>query len=136
IVHLTGNVESDIDRDLAAELAKGIEGVVEVDNDLEIAADARDAAAPSSSSDSDRSFGVWFDDATTTATVKSRLLANPNTGGLQIDVDTRGDVVTLTGEVGSEEEKALAEELARNTGDVKDVRNQLIVREMVAKETT
>lgn len=136
IVHLTGNVESDIDRDLAAELAKGIEGVVEVDNDLEIAADARDAAAPSSSSDSDRSFGVWLDDATTTATVKSRLLANPNTGGLQIDVDTRGDVVTLTGEVGSEEEKALAEELARNTGDVKDVRNQLIVREMVAKETT
>ena len=136
IVHLTGNVESDIDRDLAAELAKGIEGVVEVDNDLEISADARDAAAPSSSSDSDRSFGVWLDDATTTATVKSRLLANPNTGGLQIDVDTRGDVVTLTGEVGSEEEKALAEELARNTGDVKDVRNQLIVREMVAKETT
>jgi osmotically-inducible protein OsmY len=138
IVHLTGDVESDIDRDLAAELAKGIEGVVEVDNDLEIAADARDAAAPSSSSssDSDRSFGVWIDDATTTATVKSRLLANPNTGGLQIDVDTRGDVVTLTGEVGSAEEKALAEELARNTGDVKDVRNQLIVREMVATETT
>jgi osmotically-inducible protein OsmY len=59
--------------------------------------------------------------------VKSRLLANPNTDGLQIDVDTRGDVVTLTGEVGSAEEKALAEELVRNTGDVQDVRNQLIV---------
>jgi osmotically-inducible protein OsmY len=131
IVHLTGDVESDIDRDLAAELAKGIEGVVEVDNDLEIAADARDAAERSSGSDSsgsDRSFGVWIDDATTTATVKSRLLGNPNTDGLQIDVDTRGDVVTLTGEVGSAEEKALAEELARNTGDVKDVRNQLVVR--------
>jgi osmotically-inducible protein OsmY len=132
IVHLTGDVESDIDRDLAAELAKGIEGVVEVDNDLEIAADARDAAERSSGSDSsgsDRSFGVWIDDATTTATVKSRLLGNPNTDGLQIDVDTRGDVVTLTGEVGSAEEKALAEELARNTGDVKDVRNQLVVRD-------
>src|SRR3970282_1932186 len=92
IVHLTGDVESDIDRDLAAELAKGIEGVVEVDEELEIVADSRHAVAPSSSSDSARSCGVWIDDATPAATVKSRLLANPNTGGLQIDVDTRGDV--------------------------------------------
>jgi osmotically-inducible protein OsmY len=60
--------------------------------------------------------------------VKTKLLNNPNTGGLQIDVDTRGDVVTLSGEVGSAEESALAEGLARNTGDVKDVRNQLVVR--------
>ena len=47
---------------------------------------------------------------------------------MQIDVDTRGDVVTLSGEVVSAEEKALAEELTRSTGDVKDVRNQLVVR--------
>jgi len=76
----------------------------------------------------DRSFGAWIDDATTTASVKSRLLGNPNTAGMQIDVDTRGDVVTLSGEVVSAEEKALAEEMARSTGDVKDVRNQLVVR--------
>jgi osmotically-inducible protein OsmY len=126
IVHLTGTVESDIDRDLAGELAQGIEGVVEVDNDLEIAADAKDAAARERGSE--RSFGTWIDDATTTATVKSSLLANPNTEGLEIDVDTLGDVVTLTGEVASAEEKALAEEITRNTGDVKDVRNQLVVR--------
>ena len=42
-------------------------------------------------------------------------------------VDTRGDVVTLSGEVASAEEKQLAEELARNTGDVKQVHNQLVV---------
>ena len=125
VVHLTGNVETDIDRDLAGELAKGIEGVVEVDNDLQIDAKAREAAAKAQP---ERSFGVWIDDATTTASVKSKLLGNPNTQGLQIDVDTRGDVVTLSGEVGSAEEKALAEELARNTGDVKDVRNQLVVK--------
>jgi osmotically-inducible protein OsmY len=125
-VHLTGMVESDIDRDLAGELAEGIEGVVDVENELVIAPDAREAAEREQ--DGDRSFGVWIDDATTTATVKSSLLANPNTEGLQIDVDTRGDVVTLTGEVDTAEEKALAEELTRNTGDVKDVRNQLVVR--------
>ena len=124
IVHLTGNVQADIDRDLAGELAKNIDGVVEVDNNLTIVADAR--ATPKEGED--RSFGAWIDDATTTASVKSKLMGNPNTKGMQIDVDTRGDVVTLSGEVASSEEKSLAEELTRNTGDVKEVRNQLVVR--------
>ncbi len=124
IVHLTGKVQADIDRDLAGELAKSIDGVVEVDNKLTIVADAR---VPSKEGE-DRSFGAWIDDATTTASVKSKLMGNANTKGMQIDVDTRGDVVTLSGEVASGEEKALAEELARNTGDVKNVRNQLVVR--------
>lgn len=124
IVRLTGSVDSDIDRDLAGELAKNVEGVVEVNNGLVIAAGARTPRAEGE----DRSFGAWIDDATTTASVKSRLLGNSNTAGMQIDVDTRGDVVTLSGEVVSAEEKALAEEIARSTGDVKDVRNQLVVR--------
>ena len=124
IVQLTGNVHSDIDRDLAGELAKNVEGVVEVNNELLIVAGAHRPPAEGE----DRSFGAWIDDATTTASVKSRLLGNTNTAGMQIDVDTRGDVVTLSGEVVSAEEKALAEEMARSTGDVKDVRNQLVVR--------
>ena len=118
VVQLTGKVSSDIDRDLAGELAKGIEGVVDVNNDLQVVARTGDTAATAVGS-GDRSFGAWIDDATTTASVKSKLLGNPNTEGLQIDVDTRGDVVTLSGEVASAEEKALAEELTRNTGDVK-----------------
>lgn len=125
-VHLTGTVQSDIQRDLAGELAEGIDGVTKVDNDLKVAADAR--RSPARARSGERTFGEWFDDATTTAAVKSELLANANTKGLQIDVDTRADVVTLAGEVGSAEEKQLAEQLARNTGDVKDVRNRLTVR--------
>jgi len=122
-VHLTGKVESDIDSDLAEELAKGVEGVVSVDNDLVIEAKARKASTDANT----RPFDVWVDDATTTAMVKSKLLANPNTKGLQVDVDTRGDIVTLSGSVATNEEKQLAEQLARNSGDVKDVRNQLTV---------
>lgn len=125
VVRLTGRVESDIDRDLAGELAKGIDGVVSVDNDLVVADRSR---AEHGDSDVDRPLSVRVDDATTTAAVKTKLLANANTDGLEIDVDTRGDVVTLTGTVGSAEEKQLAEQLARNTDDVKDVRNQLVVR--------
>jgi osmotically-inducible protein OsmY len=127
MVHLTGMVESDIDRDLAGEIAEGIDGVVEVHNDLKVEASAPQATATRVSKDGKRSFGTWVDDATTTAAVKSRLVGNSNTKGLQIDVDTRGDVVTLSGQVGSAEEKQLAEEIARNTGDVEDVVNQLVV---------
>ena len=129
VVHLTGSVESDIDHDLAGELAKGIDGVVEVDNDLQV--DARSSAAQQASNDPSakkESFGTWVDDATTSAAVKSKLIANPNTKALKIHVETRGDVVTLSGQVASSEESKLAEEIARNTGDVKDVDNQLVVR--------
>jgi hyperosmotically inducible periplasmic protein len=126
VVRLTGAVSSDVDRILAGELAKGIDGVTEVHNILLLALPGRDAALPATAAD--RSFGVWIDDATTTASVKTKLLSDPNTDGLRIDVDTRRDVVTLSGEVASAEESALAEELARNTGAVKSVRNELVVR--------
>ena len=123
-VHLTGKVESAIDRDLAGELAKGIDGVVSVKNDLVVAEHSR---VPVAQGDH-RPFGEWVEDATTTARVKTKLLTDKNIAGLKINVDTKGDVVTLAGEVGSSEQKQLAEQLARNTGDVKDVHNQLVIR--------
>jgi hyperosmotically inducible protein len=144
-VHLTGTVDSDIDRDLATELAKGVEGVVSVDNDLVVKSGTRTAphAATTNTRTTDttttrttdngsaanggRPFGVWVDDATTTAMVKSKLLADPNIKGTKIDVDTRSDVVTLSGTVGSKEQKELAGKIAKNTGDVKQVKNQLVV---------
>jgi hyperosmotically inducible protein len=126
-VHLTGAVPTDIDRDLAGELAKGVEGVASVDNDLVVDATARQGAERDASSGRKRNFGSWVDDATTTAAVKTRLIGNGSTKGLQIDVDTRDDVVTLSGRVSTEEEKALAGEIARNSSDVADVHNDLVV---------
>jgi len=123
-VHLTGKVESNIDRDLAGELAKGIDGVVSVKNDLVVAEHSRVTATAGDH----RPFGEWVEDATTTARVKTKLLTDRNIAGLKINVDTDRDVVTLAGEVASAEEKQLAEQLARNTGDVKDVHNQLVIR--------
>ena len=129
IVMLTGMVETDIDRDLAGELAKRTEGVVEVKNEIKVEPlTAEQAVARSAEVHAgDRGFFRWVDDATTTAAVKSKLVGNDNTMGLQIDVDTRGDVVTLSGRVASEQESQLAEEIARNTGDVRDVRNELVI---------
>lgn len=131
VVHLTGTVDSNIDRDLAGELAKGVDGVTSVKNDLVVKTGSSQASAKSKGSGSSRTFGEFVDDATTTAMVKSKLLADPNVKGLKIDVDTRGDVVTLTGKVGSAEQKQLAEKLAQNTSDVKSVKNQLVIDKTV-----
>jgi len=126
VVHLTGIVKDNIDRDLAGEVARGVDGVVKVDNDLTVDRDRANTAANAHAAQH-RDFGSWVDDATTTARVKSRLLGNANTEGLKIDVDTKDDVVTLSGRVKSSQEKSLAEEIARNTGDVESVRNNLVV---------
>jgi osmotically-inducible protein OsmY len=129
VVHLTGTVESNIDRDLAGELAKGIDGVTSVKNDLVVKAGSSQAG--NKGGGTSRTFGQYVDDATTTAMVKTKLLADSNVKGLKIGVETTGDVVTLTGKVGSAEQKQLAEKIARNTGDVKSVKNELVIDKSV-----
>ena len=66
-------------------------------------------------------------DAATTAAVKTKLLGDTKTPGLNIDVDTKDNVVTLTGTVKSAEEKAEAIRLAKNTTGVKRVVDKLTV---------
>jgi len=127
VVHLTGVVRDDIDRDLATEVVKGLDGVVEVKNDLTLDRAKAEASMAERQQSGRRDFGSWVDDATTTAMVKSRLVANENLHGLKIDVDTRDDVVTLSGRVGSSKERELAEQIAGNVGDVEKVRNNLVV---------
>lgn len=125
VVQLSGTVESDIDRDLAEQIALSVEGVAEVENDIEVSADA----GAEGSGESSGAFMQAVNDATTTAVVKSKLLANGNTGGLQIDVDTKNGVVQLSGKVGSSEEKDLAERIAMNTDGVSEVNSQLQLEE-------
>lgn len=64
-------------------------------------------------------------DATVTARVKAKLLADGITG---TTVDTTDGVVTLAGSVAGDEQKAKAERDARETEGVKDVKNELIVK--------
>lgn len=118
VVTLRGKVESSVERDLATELARSIEGVREVRNELAIDPNSAGQAR-------DQSFTSKVNDANITAKVKSQLLWNRNTHGMNIDVDTRGGVVTLNGTVKSSSESELAELIARNTSDVAKVNNQL-----------
>jgi hypothetical protein len=62
-----------------------------------------------------------------TTAVKTKLAADERTSAMKIDVDTSEKVVTLTGTVRSEAEKAAAEQVAKNTEGVTSVVNRLTV---------
>lgn len=68
-----------------------------------------------------------LDDATVTAKVKARLMADPDVAALHIDVDTVDGKVTLNGKVSSIDERAEAEKLAFHTEGVKSVVNLIEV---------
>jgi hyperosmotically inducible protein len=72
-----------------------------------------------------KSAGPAINDASITAKIKAKILADNITG---TTVDTTNGVVTLTGSVGNDEEKAKAEKHAKETEGVQSVRNELVVR--------
>lgn len=122
---ITGVVDNEAEKDLAEELAKGIEGIREVENNLLI--------KPGTEGKEERGqFMRMVSDATITARVKSRLLWNENTHGLNINVNTKNGYVTLDGSVDSEVEADLAEQIARNTKGVKRVESRLTVKSEAA----
>ncbi len=74
-----------------------------------------------------RSFKENWRDTTVTSKVKWRMARDKDVQAHNIDVDTWRGVVTLTGRAASEGEKSKAEEIAKNTKNVKEVRNYLDV---------
>jgi hyperosmotically inducible periplasmic protein len=121
---LTGTVEEDISKDLAKQIALGVDGIKQVDNQIVVKADYE----PPKRSADERGFGDVIDDATITAAVKSKLTWSRHTEGLSTTVETKRGKVTLQGSADSAEAKALATSLARNTRGVTAVDNQLVIK--------
>jgi len=67
-------------------------------------------------------------DAAITGSVKTALIAEPNLKALQIDVDTKGGVVTLNGTVDSPANKARALEVAQSVTGVVSVVDNLSMK--------
>jgi hyperosmotically inducible protein len=65
------------------------------------------------------------DDSATTAKLKAKLAGDSQTSAIKIDVATDRGIVTLSGTVPTETERARADELARNTEGVKRVVNDI-----------
>ena len=75
-----------------------------------------------------RTAGQNVDDATITASVKSKLVADKASNLTRVDVDTTNRVVSLNGVVESPEHRRRAEELAMQVSGVRRVDNNLQVQ--------
>lgn len=125
---LTGKVAEDVGKDLAKQIALGVNGITKVDNQIVVTSDYE---APKASTD--RTFGEFIDDASITAAVKSKLLWSKHAEGMSADVDTRRGKVTLRGTADTAAQKEAAGRLARNTKGVMSVDNRI---EVETKKTT
>lgn len=114
---LSGVVENEVDRELAAQLAGDVQGITAVDNQLKVDEQLAERMP------SRQALAQRFDDATLTATIKSKLLWNASTRDLNGSVESRDGVVTLKGKATTAEAKQLAGTLAANTEGVYQVNN-------------
>jgi osmotically-inducible protein OsmY len=121
---LTGNVEEGVSKDLAKQIALGVEGIKSVDNQIVVQSDY---APPKRSSA--QTYGESMDDAGISAAVKSKLVWSRYTDGMTTEVETKSGKVTLRGTTDSGASKELAKSLAMNTRGVLSVDNQLVVKE-------
>ena len=119
VITLSGKVPSLVEKEFAEKLSIATDGVAKVENKLEI-----DEAMNSVQK---TSFRQKVRDATTTAAVKTNLIANKNTHGFSVDVDTTGNTVTLSGNVATEAEKELVERIAYTSPEVREIKNNLVV---------
>jgi hyperosmotically inducible protein len=132
VVLLKGNARNLGDHLTAVLLVNEIDGVRRIGSEVrsqDVLVDAdlwkeRNIAVGGSTPRSTRSAA---DDLYTTSMVKLRLLADPTTPALDINVDTRRGVVTLFGIVPSESIRSAAVSAAATAAGVTSVKNNLLV---------
>jgi len=116
---LTGTVDSSVEKELAERIALSVEGVTSVDNRLVI---------EESVARNQNKFFQNVEDATTAASVYTKLLGNRNLNVDALRVISNNGKIKLEGSVGTDSEKDLAEMVAADTTGVRDVDNTLTVR--------
>lgn len=111
-VMLRGKVDSDEAKKAAAEVAKGVDGVKSVKNDLQVVAPSiREAVEEKDDNITDR--------------VKEEIKKDQHLKDADISVKTNAGVVSLTGKVSDLATSAEASWIARNVPGVKSVKNDL-----------
>ena len=115
VVELHGEVESAAAREEAVRIARAIDGVTRVDDQLRVRGD-------------DGSGARALDDAWLTTSVRSKFFLDDDVRGRDVEVSTQNGVVTLRGTVENERERRQALAVARNTDGVRGVNDELEVR--------
>ncbi len=75
-----------------------------------------------------QSVGSYVDDAAVTTAVKAKMAEDKSVAATSISVETLNGTVQLSGFAKTQAEKNQAEAIARNTKNVRDVRNSIVVR--------
>ena len=112
IVYLIGVVKSSSQKRMAADIARGIEGVRKIENQLIIGK---------------TTIGQTFDDTMLTSKIRVKLLQTPDIRSTNIDVDTYNNIVTLTGIVKTHQERGKALYVAQKVAGNKQIVNNLSV---------
>ena len=112
VVTLSGTVPTAAEKSEAERIARNTQGVTQVVNNINV--ERGEGAGGGTSSD-----------ATILSSIKTQLLTR---GIIGTNVDVKNGEVTITGEVDNAQEKAKAEEIARQVSGVKSVNNQLTIK--------
>ena len=115
VVKLAGYVDTSNEKSKAGDIARQVDGVQSVKNDISVKED-------------NSSTGEVIDDSVLTGKVKAALIADSDTKAHQINVETKGGVVQLSGFVDDAGAKSAATNVAKSVTGVKDVKNELSVK--------
>jgi hyperosmotically inducible periplasmic protein len=130
VVTLTGTVPTETEKGKAEQLAKNTDGVKSVTNKITVDTSSTGATnLGGKAGEALKDAGASISDAAILTKVKAKLLADGITG---TNVDVSEGKVVLKGEVEDAQKKAKAEELARKTDGVKDVKNKLAIKKTAA----
>ncbi len=124
VVTLKGEVANVAQKELTAEYAKDIEGVVDVKNELTVAS----TPAVGVRTESEK-----LDDASIVAQVKLSLATHRSTSAVKAKVEARNGEVTLTGIAANAAEKSLITKRTDDIPGVTGVKNQMTVAEPLTK---
>jgi osmotically-inducible protein OsmY len=113
VVTLSGAAQTAAEKAEAERLARNTTGVRQVVNNITVEGEQPAAA------------GGTLGDATILSNIKTQFVAN---GIFGTNVDVKNGDVTITGAVENAQEKAKAEEIARQASGVKSVKNQLTIK--------
>lgn len=118
---LTGQVDEKISKELAGEIAQGVSGIKDVDNQIVVDANYMPKA-------NSNGFGDKIDDANISAAICSKLQWNKDVDDVGTEVMTKSGRVTLNGTVNNQNAKDITHRLALNTRGVKSVTNNLKIQ--------
>ncbi|MCP4021826.1 MAG: BON domain-containing protein [Desulfobacteraceae bacterium] len=114
VVYLVGVVESDSTRRMAGDIARTIEGVRHVENQLSVGRTTT---------------GQAFKDLYLNSKIKTFLMKDPDIKSLNIDVDTHQNVITLTGTVGSKTEKEKILSVTKDASDSARIVDNIMIND-------